>query len=205
MYVPTSFAESDQTKLHDFIRQNSFGLLISQVDYLPFASHLPILLEPDTGPCGVLVSHMACANPQWHELDGQTVLAVFSGPHAYISPTWYEADNVVPTWNYTAVHVYGVVRVIHDRDSVLKIVEDSVAVYESTMPHPWSLDLRSSSIEQLLKQIVGFRIQIEKIEGKFKLNQNHPEERQERVIRALEDRGGENANSIAQMMRERIK
>jgi catechol 2,3-dioxygenase-like lactoylglutathione lyase family enzyme len=92
MYLPAAFAESDLTRLHDFIEQNSFGLLVSQVDGLPFASHLPFLLERPAGPHGTLVGHMARANPQWREASGQTALAIFSGPHAYISPTWYEAE-----------------------------------------------------------------------------------------------------------------
>ena len=139
MYIPTSFAVTDQTKLHDFIEQNSFGLLVSQVDGLPFASHLPLLLERQTGPHGCLIGHMARANPQWKHAGGQTALAIFSGPHAYISPTWYESEQVVPTWNYVAVHVYGPVQVIDDRHALRDIVEKTVQVYERAMPRPWSL------------------------------------------------------------------
>src|ERR1700677_1757380 len=102
MYIPTAFAESDPTKLHDFIEQHSFGLLVSQVDGQLFASHLPFLLERTTGSHGCLVGHMARANPQWKQITGQNSLVVFSGPHAYISPTWYESEQVVPTWNYAA-------------------------------------------------------------------------------------------------------
>src|SRR5262245_58623650 len=112
MYITAAFAESDLTRLHDFIGQNSFGLLVSQVDGLPFATHLPFLLERTTGEHGTLVGHMARANPQWREASGQTVLTIFSGPHVYVSPTWYEDEQVVPTWNYAAVHVYGRARVI---------------------------------------------------------------------------------------------
>ena len=140
MYIPAAFAETDLTKLHDFIEQNSFGLLVSQVDGLPFATHLPFLLERTAGPHGTLVGHMARANPQWREAGGQTALAIFSGPHAYISPTWYEAEQVVPTWNYTAVHAYGRVQIIEDEDALLDIVQRSVRVYEQAMPRPWSFD-----------------------------------------------------------------
>src|SRR5438445_13331101 len=107
MYIPAHFLESDLPTLHEFIERNSFGLLVSQCDGSPFASHLPFLLERSSGSRGTLVGHMARANPQWEQASGQRVLAVFSGPHAYISPTWYEADAVVPTWNYAAVHVTG--------------------------------------------------------------------------------------------------
>src|SRR5271170_5889712 len=153
MYIPAAFAESDLTKLHDFIEQHSFGLLVSQVDGLPFAAHLPFLLERTAGPHGTLVGHMARANPQWREANGQTALAIFSGPHDYISPTWYEAEQVVPTWNYTAVHAYGRVQIFEDAAAVREIVQATVQVYERTMPRPWSFDGFGTFAERLLAQI----------------------------------------------------
>lgn len=200
MYIPAAFAETDQTRLHDFIEQNSFALLVSHVDGLSFATHLPFLLERTTGPHGTLVGHMARANPQWREVGDQTALAIFSGPHAYISPTWYEAEQVVPTWNYTAVHAYGRVEVIEDEGALLDIVERSVRVYEQAMPRPWSFDPSSTFVKRLVTQIVGFRIEVQKIEGKWKLNQNHPVERRQKVVRALQQQGGENAQAIATVM-----
>ena len=200
MYVPAAFAEPDQTKLHDFIQQHSFGLLVSQVDRLPFASHLPFLLERTSGPHGSLIGHMARANPQWEQITGQTVLAIFSGPHAYISPTWYEAELVVPTWNYVAVHAYGPLQVIEDSETLLDIVQKSVQVYEQPMPQPWSVTDSSAYVHHRLAQIVGFRIPIERIEGKLKLNQNHPIERRRKVVRALRERGDENATAMADLM-----
>jgi transcriptional regulator len=143
---------------------------------------------------------MARANPQWRELAGRTALAVFTGPHAYVSPTWYEAENVVPTWNYVAVHAYGTVRLVEDRDALLDVVRRSVAVYEATMPRPWALDESSSVVDRLLPHIVGFRIGIERIEGKWKLNQNHPAGRRRKVAAALSERGGE-ARAVAELMR----
>jgi transcriptional regulator len=201
MYIPAAFVEANLNRLHDFIEQNSFGLLISQVEGRSFASHLPFLLDRTAGPHGALVGHLARANPQWREAAGQTALAIFSGPHAYISPTWYESEQVVPTWNYTAVHAYGRVEVIEDKAALLEIVRKSVEVYEGTMPQPWSFDPSSTFVERLLGQIVGFRIEIEKIEGKFKLNQNHPAQRRQKVVRALQQRGDENAQAVAAMMR----
>jgi transcriptional regulator len=200
MYLPAAFAEPDLTRLHHFIEQNSFGILVSQVEGLPFATHLPFLLDRTAGPHGTLVGHMARANPQWREAGGQTALAIFSGPHAYISPTWYEAEQVVPTWNYTAVHAYGRVEVVEDNGALLEIVQRSVRAYERAMPRPWSLGPSSPFVERLLAQIVGFRIEVEKIEGKFKLNQNHPAERRKKVVRALQQRGGENAQAVAALM-----
>jgi transcriptional regulator len=204
MYIPAAFAEHEVTKLHDFIEQNSFGVLVSKVDELPFATHLPFLLERTAGPHGTLVGHVARANPHWRQAGGQTALAIFSGPHAYISPTWYEADQVVPTWNYTAVHVYGRVQVIEETGALLEIVQRMVQVYEKTMPQPWSFDSASTFGERMLAQIVGLRIHIEKIEGKWKLNQNHPVERRKKVIRVLQQRTDENAQSVAAMMQSML-
>ena len=120
--------------------------------------------------------------------DGQTVLTIFSGPHAYISPTWYEAEHVVPTWNYTAVHAYGRIQIIEDESALLEIVQEIGAALRKAMPRPWSFD-GPASLKRMLAQIVGFRIEIDKIEGKWKLNQNHPVERREKVVQALLQRG----------------
>jgi transcriptional regulator len=205
MYVPPHFAESDTTRLHDLIEQYSFGLLVSQVSDEPFATHLPFLLERSTGPHGTLVGHMARANPHWRALAGQTALVVFSGPHAYISPTWYEAENVVPTWNYVAVHAYGRVALVEDRDGLRDIVNRSVTVYESSLPRPWTLDGSSDVVDRLLPHIVGFRIGVTRLEGKWKLNQNHPTERREKVVRALRERGGDDVLSVAELMAEALR
>jgi transcriptional regulator len=201
MYVPPHFAETDRVTLHEFIERHSFGLLVSQVDGEPFATHLPLLLDRTAEPHGTLVGHMARANPQWKELARQTALAVFSGPHSYVSPSWYEAENVVPTWNYVAVHAYGRVRLVEDRDTLLDIVRRSVAVYEADKPRPWALGGSSTFADRLLGQIVGFRIEIDRLEGKWKLSQNHPAERRKKVIRAFEVQGGEDAMALAGMMR----
>jgi transcriptional regulator len=204
MYVPAAFAETDLTTLHDFIEENSFGLLASQLDGLPFATHLPFLLKRTAGALGTLVCHVARANPQWQQVGGQTVLAIFSGPHAYVSPSWYEAEQVVPTWNYAAVHAYGRAQVIQDEGDLLEIVQRMVRVHEQSMPRPWSFDGSTTFVKRMLAQIVGFRIEIEKIEGKWKLNQNHPVERRQKVVRALQQRGDENALAVAAMMQARL-
>jgi transcriptional regulator len=200
MYLPAAFAETDLATLHDAIERHSFGLLVSQVDGLPFATHLPLLLERPTGPHGCLVGHMARANPQWQAADGQTVLAVFPGPHAYVSPTWLGAGNVVPTWNYVAVHAYGQLQVVEDPHALVELLQKMVGVYERLLPRPWSFDAADPFVGRRLAQIVGFRILIERIEGKWKLNQNHSAERRQGVVRALRERGGEDARAIAALM-----
>lgn len=190
MYIPASFAETDQDTLHSFIEQHSFGLLVTHDGAEPTATHIPFLLDRDAGTHGCLIGHVARANPQWKTLEDASPLVVFSGPHAYISPTWFEAQNTVPTWNYTAVHVYGQARLITDDAGLLQIVRRTVDVYESGLPEPWSLDRPDPDfVHGLLGSIVGFEIPIDRIEGKWKLNQNHDEQRREKVIHQLRDTG----------------
>lgn len=205
MYVPPHFAESDPAILHAFVERHSFGLLVSQVNGVPFATHLPFLLDRTAGPHGTLIGHMARANPHWRELARQIALAVFSGPHAYISPSWYEAENVVPNWNYAAVHATGPIELVEEPDELLDIVTRSVAVYEASMPRPWAVDAPGPFVERMLGQIVGFRLRIDRLEGKWKMSQNHPAERRVKVIRALETRGGEDALAVAEMVRAALK
>lgn len=205
MFIPPHFAENDPAKLRDLIERYSFGLLVSQVDGEPFATHLPFLFDRAAGPHGALLGHMARANPHWRALAGTTALAAFSGPHSYVSPTWYEADNMVPTWNYVAVHAYGRVEVIEDRAALLDVVKRSAAVYEAAMPRPWTLDGKPAFADRLLDQIVGFRIRIDRLEGKWKLNQNHPAERRAKVAAALRERGGDDAAAVADLIEEGLQ
>lgn len=193
MYVPPHFAESDPATLRDFIERHGFGLLVSEVGGAPFATHLPFLLDREAGPHGTRVGHVARTNPQWRELAGRVAQAAFSGPHAYVSPAWYEAESVVPTWNYVAVHAYGPAQLAEDRDALFDVVRRTVDRYEGSRPRPWSLGEPSTFTDRMLAQIVGFRTPIERIEGKGKLIQNHPPERRQKVIDALAGQGGESA------------
>jgi transcriptional regulator len=204
VYVLGVYAEANPARLHEFIDQHSFGLLVSTSMDGPFATHLPFLLDRHAGPHGTLIGHMARANPQWQHAADQSVLAIFSGPHAYVSPTWYEAEQVVPTWNYVAVHAYGRLRLIDDAAGKLDILLQTVEAYERSMPQPWILDEADPHLPRLLAQIVGFRIDIERLEGKWKLNQNHPADRRAKVVRALQERGGEDALAIAALMVEML-
>ena len=203
MYIPSAFEEKDPGKLFDFMQAYSFGLLVSLHQGEPFASHLPFLLERSSGPHGALLGHMARANPHWRDLDGKEVLVVFSGPHTYVSPTWYESDHVVPTWNYVAVHAYGAFRLVEDADTLTRILAATVATYERDMPTPWSIDSSSDYFGKMLRGIVGFRVEISRLEGKWKLNQNHPQERRDKVIRVLEQSPSPDAREIARLMTEK--
>ncbi len=204
MYLPKHFAENDTAKLFDFIQANSFGILFSMHRGQPFASHLPFLVARDEGKNGYLWGHLAKANSQWQDLAGE-VLVVFSGPHAYISPAWYQEDHTVPTWNYVAVHVYGNITVSHEPDELLKIVQDSVQFYESNYPEPWRLDSSAEYVHKMVKGIVGFKIEITRLEGKWKLNQNHSLTRQERVVNALKQADDQNSQEIATLMENNLR
>jgi transcriptional regulator len=203
MYIPPAFSVSDLAQLHAAIERYSFALVVSREESGLVASHLPLLLDRHAGPSGKLWGHFARANSQWREADGQEVLVIFSGPHAYVSPQWYQAERVVPTWNYVAVHAYGRLELIEDSSQTLGLLERMVRHYEATLPEPWRLaDQPADFIERLAQQIVAFQILIERLEGKWKLNQNHPQERRAKVVAALEARGGVEELEIARLMRE---
>ena len=205
MYIPASFEVTDRARLHRFIRENSFGMLVSIRDDLPFVSHVPLLMDEAHGPNGTLIGHIARANPQWQGLDGKQVLAVFAGPHAYVSPSFYESENVVPTWNYVAVHVYGTLRVLDDKESLAEILRQSVLFYEGPREEPWKLDTSTPYFQSMVRAIVGFRIEIERLEGKWKLSQNHPAERQARVRDALASSSRPDDQAISKLMSLRME
>jgi transcriptional regulator len=204
MYIPSAFEQKDRDRLFELIEAHNFGLLVSLHEGRPLATHLPFLLERDRQPV-CLAGHVARANPQWHGLEGQEALAIFSGPHAYISPTWYEADQVVPTWNYVAVHVYGTVRLIEDVAELTQLVEALVRHHEQPMPAPWRLDVTSSYFHKQIRAIVGFRMEITRLEGKWKLNQNHSVERRERVIKALAASSDQVDQEVSRLMEETLE
>jgi transcriptional regulator len=204
MYTPASFKMSDAVELHAFMRDHSFAVLVTHGEGGMIASHLPLLFDADAGPHGTLLGHMARANPQWRDVGGEA-LAIFAGPHAYISPTWYESPGTVPTWNYVAVHAYGASQLVEDREGLHAILTRLVSVHERGMPEPWSYDVADPDIDTMLRAIVGFRIEITRLEGKAKLNQNHPEERRRKVIRVLEARADEDSRAIAGLMDAALK
>ena len=201
MYRPSSFDETDTTRLFDAIEAYSFGVLAAQDGDEIEASHLPLLLDRERGERGMLYGHMARANPLWRIADGNRVLAVFSGPHAYISPTWYGEPNTVPTWNYVAIHVHGHFRAIHADDEILRILVKSVAIYEAGQSTPWTIDLDAELLAKLVKGIVGFTIEIDKIEGKWKLGQNRSLESRERVAEILTRSEEPATRQIGELMR----
>jgi transcriptional regulator len=200
MYVPASFAQPDLSKLQDFMRRYTFATLVSKDEGGIVANHLPLLFEEAGGRMGRLIGHIARANSQWRDVSGE-VMAIFVGPHTYVSPSWYETAGTVPTWNYAAVHAYGTFHVVDDRESLLGILRRMVEAYEGSGPDAWTIDEKTANFDQLIRGITGFRIEITRLEGKWKLSQNHPEERRRRVIKALEAQPDEHSQAIAAMMK----
>lgn len=186
MYIPKPFRVTDATALSAFLQNNSFGTLVTSKDGVPVVSHLPIRGMYENGVCTRLVSHMARANPQWQHFSADTeALSVFSGPHGYVSPSWYVAEQAVPTWNYTAVHVYGYPKVIDDHDEIVSLLRETVSQYESSQEEPWKESLPDDLKEKLIRSIVAFEINVTRIEGAFKLGQNRSREDLTGVVKAL--------------------
>ncbi len=194
MYVPKHFAVTQRDALDRVIRENPFGLLVGALDGAPFATHLPFLLDGDR-----LLAHVARGNPHWQAIDGTTeMLAVFSGPHAYISPRWYADGPAVPTWNYVAVHIYGAPRLIADATSVRALLDSLVGEYEAGA---WALDGQDAGfVSRMIRGIVVFELPITRIEGKFKLSQNRPAEDRRRVTAELAASGGEADHRLLRYM-----
>ncbi len=204
MYTPPAFREDDLARLHELIRSNNFAILVTHEDGAPLATHLPFLLESERGPYGTLLAHMSRANSQWHAfLSGQQALAIFQGPHAYISPSWYkpEAGNV-PTWNYAAAHAYGVPKIIEDEMRLAALLHGSVDTFEAGFEHPWSLDMPSDLLHSKIKGIVAFEMEITRLEGKLKMSQNRPESDQENVARILSQSEDATTASVGTLMQQ---
>lgn len=206
MFIPAHFREEDLDQLYGFIESNSFGILTSADREGPSATHLPFLLSRQTGSFGQLSGHLARANSHWKTLDAAQVLVIFQGPHAYISPSWYEAEkNVVPTWNYVAVHVTGRLQLRHEPGDILDHLRKSVEFFESSQPDPWSIDSQDTEyLEKLAQAVVAFEIDIEQIEGKWKLSQNHSEERRKRIVNELAKQPESSQPTIADLMAENL-
>lgn len=201
MYIPKHFRIDDKETIYDFIEKYSFATLFSQHNGEPYATHLPLLLNKGEN---ALYGHFALANKQWEDARQQQVLAVFQGPHCYISPSWYETTKAVPTWNYVSIHIYGKIEIIEDKNRVLNSLNELVNRYEtSDSPYKYN-ELDPDFIEGMSKGIVAFKIDITKIEAKAKLSQNHPVKRRELVIKQLESFSDHNNKQVAALMKKNL-
>ena len=181
MYTPPPFLMEDHEEKLRFLKNNSFGILFSLHNGEPYATHIPLIYSVEDGR-EFLLGHIARANPQWSDMDGQKVMAVFHGPHAYVSPSWYVEKDQVPTWDYIAVHVTGKLEILGNKETEL-LIGDMLNFYGKDADI--SNHLHEVHFSNMIKAVVGFRIIIEKIEGKKKLSQNKSVETQKRIINEL--------------------
>lgn len=202
MYIPNYFKITDETIAYDIMKEHSFASLISQNNGMPFATHLPLMLNKENT---YLYGHFARPNPQWTDIQNQTVLAIFHGPHCYISPSWYETNKAVPTWNYVTVHVYGEVELLEDEHELMNSLLEMVLKYEAPDSSYRLQDVDGEFLTGMNKGIQGFKIKINKIEGKAKLSQNHSTQRQELVIEQLDQFSSTDEKQISSLMKANLK
>ncbi|MEI7554665.1 FMN-binding negative transcriptional regulator [Candidatus Chlorohelix sp.] len=204
MYIPKSFEENDLPELHAMMRRFNFATLINTNEGAIQATHIPFMLDETKGTYGMLRAHIARANPQWQEFnEGVEALVIFQGPHAYISPSWYEAHPSVPTWNYVAIHAYGIPRLLEGYDNLHPMLDSLVHKHEQHYPHPWAMDLPEDYMQNMVKGIVGIEIEITRLEGKYKLSQNRSEKDRRGVISALEGNLDPLVAEVSDIMKQR--
>ena len=200
MYVPAHFSFTEQAEIVTFMRRFNFATIVSQMDGAPFATHLPFVVEEEGGQVRLL-AHFAKANPQWTSLEGQTALVIFSEPHAYISPAFYEKQQNVPTWNYVAVHAYGQAKLITDEAATFDLLEKQMQTFEPVYFEQWSR-LSPDYKNAMLKGIVAFEIPVEKLEAKWKLSQNKKPQEQVNIMTHLLGSEDGAAREVGEMMKE---
>ncbi|MEP7184988.1 MAG: FMN-binding negative transcriptional regulator [Rhodanobacter sp.] len=199
MYLPSAFQETRREALHGLIRDYPFASVVTQSASGLTVNHLPFEL---VGDC--LHGHVARGN-ELAKLDGAEVLLMFHGPDGYISPNWYptkhETGREVPTWNYAVVNVHGRLRVIDDTVWLRQLLETLTTRHEASEPVPWTLDQAPADhIQKMLRAVVGLEIAVDRIEGKFKLSQNHPARNRDGVLAGLQRRNAEGDASLAELM-----
>jgi transcriptional regulator len=200
VYVPAHFRIDDSLVLRAFMRAHAFATLVTVVDGAPFATHLPLLVDGE-GDAFVLRGHVARANPQWRTLEEQDALAIFSGPHAYVSPAWYTVEQSVPTWNYTTVHALGRGRLLTERADVMDVLRRLTDTEEGRFARPWSMDrLTDDYVESMRRAIVAFEIPVTRLEGKYKLSQNRGGADRDSVADALATSDDPAARGVAALM-----
>jgi transcriptional regulator len=208
VYTPKAFAVEDLAILHAAMKQSELATLVTTTTRGLVATHLPLLLEETGGEFGTLTGHVSRANLQWRETDPEAeALVIFLGLDTYVSPSWYaakqETGRVVPTWNYTAIHAYGRLTFFEDTERLRTVVTDLTKKHEASFPSPWQVtDAPAVYIDSQLKAIVGFDLQILRLEGKQKFNQNRSVEDRIGVIAGLRELGDERKTQVAELMEE---
>jgi transcriptional regulator len=201
MYLPPHFSEPCLEELHRIVREHPLGVLVTHGPAGLDANHIPFELDPERGPHGTLLAHVARANPLCTEFaGGADVMVVFRGVQGYISPNWYpskhETHRQVPTWNYEVVHAHGRLRLVDDEKFVRGIVARLTRRHEATEPKPWRMgEAPADYLDQMLRAIVGVEIEVVRLEGKRKLSQNREARDVDGAVRALQERGQEALSS----------
>ncbi|MGJ7524589.1 FMN-binding negative transcriptional regulator [Variovorax sp. GB1P17] len=206
MYTPKPYIEDDLATLHAGIRAWSFGTLITVGPSGVNATHLPFLLDAQEDGHGLLTTHLAKKNAQYDDLRaGAEALAIFQGPHAFITPSWYVKQSTFPTWNYTAIHARGTPRVIEERMAVHAVLRRTVALYDTPLGGNWDFDaMPFDFVAPRLDMIAAVEIPVRVLEGKYKLNQDRSEEDRLGVIAALERLGDPQGVAVAGLMKQRM-
>ena len=201
MYIPPQYKNEDLSEVKDFIRSNSFAILINQLNGRPWATHTPLELDKDEAGNDILIGHIARANPQWKAFEANPeVLCIFNGPHSYVSSSWYKEEEV-PTWNYIAVHIYGSLTVMAESE-VLTWLHGLVDHYEKDEEKPLSLKDMSPATLRQVKGVVGFRIKINEIQAAYKLSQGR-EEDHARIIHELKNKKDQGSKQVSNIMKKR--
>lgn len=194
MFLPVHFRVEDVPEMHALMRARPFAALVSMTPAGLYGTHLPTVLK-DEGPHGVIECHLSRANPHWKDLaEGGEAMMIFQGPDGYITPNWYATKaatgKAVPTWNYAIVHAYGRPAVMKEKEWLLRHVTELSDQQERTEPHPWKVsDAPESYIDVMLRGIIGFRFEITRLEGKWKMSQNRETQDRSRVVEGLKERG----------------
>lgn len=201
MYIPEFNRQNDRAATLAFMRANPFAIVISNVGGIPFATHLPLLVEEAEDQV-IVRGHMARANAHWMSMkEGEESLVIFHGPHAYISPSLYEIQESVPTWNYATVHVYGEPILFFDEDGLKETLHRMIDTFEAAYMAQWS-ELSGEYQSRMMKHIVGFEIKVKRLEAKFKLSQNRTKGEQARVIDSLNQSEDSNISCVAKLMQQ---
>ena len=202
LYIPAHFAASDRVAIARLLHDHSFATLVTPVAPEPCVTHLPLICIADCEPHGTLLGHFARANPHARNAEDAESIAIFHGPHAYVSPSWYGEPAIsVPTWNYAVVHAHGMLELARDPADTRAILDAMIHRFESVRASPWQPGLERGRLDALVNAIVGFRMKVKRIDAKFKLSQNRSPEDRTRVAQALDAEGYAEAGATAAWMR----
>lgn len=201
LYTPTHFATHDRVAIARLMHEHSFATLVTPAAPETLVSHLPLLLVPGCEPHGTLLGHFARANPHWQHVREVQSIAIFHGPHAYVSPSWYgDSERMVPTWNYATVHAHGTLELVDDAVEAQGIMDALVQRFEGARAAPWKFKREERERNALMGSIQPFRMRIRRIDAKFKLSQNRSRDDRGRVIAALRVEGYPEADETADWM-----